>query len=156
MARISKEKLDAPFKRFDVLDIDYVQKAKDVALRLSAGEEVPHQEIEEIRLAAVNDRQHLKGDFVISMFLDLVDSGHKFQRWEHGKMIHTNNREIEKVYRNHFSKELPVTEFCRENAMTRNKYYRILNADVKHEETREKMLAVKEQIRSEYETETDS
>ena len=150
MARISESKLKAPFNRFDVLDIDYVQKAKDVALRLSAGEEVPHEEIEEIRLAAVNDRQHLKGDFVISMFLDLVESGYKFQRWEHGKMIHTNNREVEKVYRNHFSKELSVTEFCRQNAMTRNKYYRILNADVKHEETRENLKEIRAKIEQEF------
>ena len=151
MARISEGKLKAPFNRFDVLDIDYVQKAKDVALRLSAGEEVPHQEIEEIRLAAVNDREHLKGDFVISMFLDLVESGYKFQRWEHGKMIHTNNREVEKAYRNHFSKELSVTEFCRQNAMTRNKYYRILNCDVKHEETRESLKQIRSEIEREFE-----
>ena len=150
MARISESKLKAPFNRFDVLDIDYVQKAKDVALRQSAGEEVSHEEIEEIRLAAVNDRQDLKGDFVISMFLDLVESGYKFQRWEHGKMIHTNNREVEKVYRNHFSKELSVTEFCRQNAMTRNKYYRILNADVKHEETRENLKEIRAKIEQEF------
>lgn len=150
MARISKEKLEAPFKRFDVLDIDYVSKARDIALRLSAGEEVALEEIKDIRLSAVNDRTHLKGDFVISMFLDLVDSGVKFNRWEHGKMIHTNNREISKVYRNHFSKALSVTEFCRQNAMTRNKYYRILNCDVKHQETRENMLAIKDQISKEF------
>ena len=151
MARISESKLKAPFERFDVLEIDYVQKAKNIALRLSVGEEVPQHEIEEVRLAAVNDRQHLKGDFVISMFLDLVDSGHKFNRWEHGKMIHTNNREVEKVYRNHFSKELSVTEFCRQNAMTRNKYYRILNCDVKHEETRENLKRIRSEIEKEFE-----
>lgn len=152
MARISESKLKAPFNRFDVLEIDYVQKAKNIALRLSAGEGVSQQEIEEVRLAAVNDRQHLKGDFVISMFLDLVDSGHKFNRWEHGKMIHTNNREVEKVYRNHFSKDLSVTEFCRQNAMTRNKYYRILNADVKHEETKMRMQELKDKIQDEYDS----
>ena len=150
MARISDEKLKAPFKRFDVLEIDYVQKAKEVALKISRGEDVSPGEIEEIRLAAVNYRKHLKGDFVISMFLDLVESGVKFNRWEHGKMIHTNNKEIEKVYRNHFSDELSVTEFCKLNAMTRNKYYRILNCDVKHELTKEKMEQVKASIANEY------
>lgn len=150
MSRISEDKLKAPFRRFDVLDIDYVQKAKEVALKISRGEHVALEEIEEIRLAAVNDRKHLKGDFVISMFLDLVESGVKFNRWEHGKMIHTNNREIEKVYRNHFSGELSVTEFCRQNAMTRNKYYRILNCDVKHVPTKEQMEEIKETIKREY------
>lgn len=150
MSRISEEKLKAPFKRFDVLDIDYVQKAKEVALKISREEDVAPEEIEEIRLAAVNDRKHLKGDFVISMFLDLVDSGVKFNRWEHGKMIHTNDRELAKVYRNHFSGALSVTEFCRQNAMTRNKYYRILNCDVKHQETKEKMEKLKSEIEKEF------
>lgn len=150
MPRISKEKLESKFERFDVLELDYVSRAKDIALRISAGEEVSQQEIIDIRLAAVNDRNHLKGDFVISMFLDLVDSGFKFNRWEHGKMIHTNDREVEKVYRNHFSKGLSVTEFCRQNAMTRNKYYRILNCDVKHEPTKEKMEQIKTRIEKEY------
>ena len=150
MARISEEKLKAPFERFDVLEINYVQKAKEVALKISRGEDVSPEEIEEIRLAAVNDRKHLKGDFVISMFLDLVESGVKFNRWEHGKMIHTNNREIEKVYRNHFSDALSVTEFCKLNAMTRNKYYRILNCDVKHIPTKNQMEEIKELIKKEY------
>ena len=150
MARISDEKLNAPFERFDVLEIDYVEKAKQVALKISRGEDVSPEEIQEIRLAAVNDRKHLKGDFVISMFLDLVESGVKFNRWEHGKMIHTNNREVEKVYHNHFSEKLSVTDFCKLNAMTRNKYYRILNCNVKHEPTKKTMQEIKERIASEY------
>lgn len=150
VARISNGKLKAPFRRFDVLEIDYVQKAKEVALKISRGEDFDPAEIEEIRLAAVNDRKHLKGDFVISMFLDLVESGVKFNRWEQGKMIHTNDKEISKVYRNHFSGALSVTEFCRQNAMTRNKYYRILNCDVKHQETKEKMEKIKSDIQKEF------
>lgn len=150
MARISEKKLKEPFERFDVLELEYVTRAKDIALRLSAGENVAHEEIEFVRLAAVNDRQHLKGDFVISMFLDLLGAGYKFKRWEHGKMIHTNDRELEKVYRNHFSGALSVTDFCKSNAMTRNKYYRILNCDVKHEETKEKMQRMKSEIEKEF------
>lgn len=150
MTRISEEKLKAPFERFDVLDIDYVQQAKEVALKISRGEHVASEEIEKIRLAAVNDRKHLKGDFVISMFLDLVESGVNFNRWEGGKMIHTNRKEVEKVYHNHFSGELSVTEFCRRNAMTRNKYYRILNCNVKHEAARERLQAIKMEIEKEY------
>lgn len=150
MARISDEKLKAPFERFDVLELEYVARARDIAIRLSAGEKVSHEEIEYVRLAAVNDRQHLKGDFVISMFLDLVDSGVKFNRWEHGKMIHTNEKEISKVFRNHFSGALSVTEFCRQNAMTRNKYYRILNCDVKHQETKDRMKQIKTAIEKEF------
>lgn len=151
MARISDEKLKAPFERFDVLELDYVERARDIAIRLSNGGEISQEEIEYVRLAAVNDRQHLKGDFVVSMFLDLVESGVKFNRWEHGKMIHTNEKEVTKVYRNHFSKELSVTEFCRQNAITRNKYYRILNCDVKHLRTKERMEQIKADIQKEFE-----
>lgn len=150
MARISQSKLEAPFERFDVLELDYVTRAKDIALRISNGEEVAQHEVESVRLDAVNDRKHLKGDFVISMFLDLVESGVKFQRWEGGKMIHTNEREMTKVFHNHFSGELSVIEFCRRNALTRNKYYRILNCDVKHEETRKKMQELKASIEKDY------
>lgn len=150
MARISDEKLKAPFERFDVLEIDYVRKAKEIALRLTAGEGVSQIEIEDVRLSAVNDRKHLKGDFVISMFLDLVESGVKFNRWEHGKMIHTNDKEVLKVYHNHFSKALSVVEFCRRNAMTRNKYYRILNCDVKHVPTAERLREMKKEVEKEY------
>lgn len=150
LARISDEKLNAPFERFDVLELDYVARARDIAIRLSNGEEVGQEEVEYVRLAAVNDRQHLKGDFVISMFLDLVDSGVKFKRWEHGKMIHTNEKEVTKVYRNHFSGTLSVSEFCRQNAMTRNKYYRILKCDVKHPGTKERMEQIKAEIENEF------
>lgn len=151
MARISNEKLTAPFERFDVLELDYVTRAKDIALKISRGESVAQSELEEVRLAAVNDRKHLKGDFVISMFLDLVDSGVKFNRWEGGKMIHTNEHEMTKVFRNYFSGELSVSEFCKRNALTRNKYYRILNCDVKNQQKKEEMLGLKNKIKLEYE-----
>lgn len=150
MARISSKKLSAPFERFDVLELDYVMRAKDIALKISQGEPVSQDELEEVRLAAVNDRKHLKGDFVISMFLDLVDSGMKFNRWEGGKMIHTNEHEMKKVFHNHFSGELSVVEFCRRNALTRNKYYRILNCDVKNQQKKDEMLSLKSQIENEY------
>lgn len=149
MARISHEKLTAPFERFDVLELDYVTRAKEIALKISRGEEVEQSELEEVRLAAVNDRKHLKGDFVISMFLDLVESG-EFNRWEGGKMIHTNEHEMTKVFRNHFSGELSVSEFCKHNALTRNKYYRILNCDVKNQQKKDEMLELKNRIGLEY------
>lgn len=146
---ISQKKLNADFERFDVLNVDYVKKAKQFALDYIETGESDLELLKEIRLAATADRNHLKGDFVISMFLDLIQSK-EFQRWEHGKMIHTNNAEVEKIYRNHFSKELSVTEFCRRNPITRNKYYRILNCDVKHNETKAQLLEIKMKIEKEY------
>ena len=147
MGKINDEKLYAPFNKTKTLELDYVQKAKKIAERINKGEEIPVEELAEIRNAAVNDRTNLKGDFVISCFLDALQ---QFNRWERGKMIHTNDKEVEKVYRNHFSKELSVVEFCRSNAITRNKYYRILNCNVKDTETKKQLQAIKERIGIEY------
>lgn len=147
MGYISDEKLYAPFNKTKTLELDYVQKAKKIAERINKGEEVPVEELAEIRNAAIADRTNLKGDFVISCFLDAL---RQFNRWEKGKMIHTNDREVEKIYRNHFSKELSVTEFCKRNPITRSKYYRIVNCDVQNVETKEQLQAIKDRIEMEY------
>lgn len=146
MGYISDEKLYAPFNKTKTLELDYVQKAKKIAERINKGEEVPVEELAEIRNAAIADRTNLKGDFVISCFLDAM----QFNRWKKGKMIHTNDREVEKIYRNHFSKELSVTEFCKRNPITRSKYYRIVNCDVQNVETKEQLQAIKDRIEMEY------
>lgn len=146
MGYISDEKLYAPFNKTKTLELDYVQKAKKIAERINKGEEISVEELAEIRNAAVNDRTNLKGDFVISCFLDAM----QFNRWKKGKMIHTNDREVEKIYRNHFSKELSVTEFCKRNPITRSKYYRIVNCDVQNVETKEQLQAIKDRIEMEY------
>lgn len=147
MGYISDEKLYAPFNKTKTLELDYVQKAKKIAERINKGEKISVEELAEIRNAAVNDRTNLKGDFVISCFLDALQ---QFNRWDKGKMIHTNDREVEKIYRNHFSKELSVTEFCKRNPITRSKYYRIVNCDVQNVETKEQLQAIKDRIEMEY------
>ncbi len=147
MGYISEEKLYAPFNKTKTLELDYVQKAKKIAERINKGEEVPVEELAEIRNAAIADRTNLKGDFVISCFLDAMQ---QFNRWKRGKMIHTNDREVEKVYRNYFSKEITVVEFCKRNPITRSKYYRIVNCDVKDAETKEQLQAIKARIEKEY------
>lgn len=131
MARISLWKLQQPFKRADLLETDYIRKAKDIAFRMNAGEDVPLDEINEIRLAAVNDRTNLKGDFVISVFLELMESGVKFERWERGRAIKISDKMARKIFANEVTRELNVTAFCKENRLTRPKYYRVANCDVK-------------------------
>lgn len=149
--RITDEKLNKDFERFDVLTVDYVQKAKAIALKITNGEPVDIEDIKEIRLAAVNDRKNLKGDFVISMFLDIFESNDKaFKRWDKGKMIRTNDKELERVFLNHFSKDLSVTDFCKKHRMTRSKYYRIVNCDVKNADAKEQLESFKEKIQKEF------
>lgn len=133
MGNISDYKLSLPFKRMDVLQKEYVRKAKDIAIRLNAGKEVRHDEINEIRLLAVNDRNNLKGDFVISVFLELAESGMKFERWDRGKAVKINDKLARKIFENEITRELNVTAFCEKNRLTRNKYYRIAKCDIKDE-----------------------
>lgn len=133
MGNISEYKLSLPFKRTDLLEKEYVRKAKDIAIRMNAGEQVPHEEINEIRLLAVNDRDNLKGDFVISVFLELVESGVNFERWDRGKAVKINDKLARKIFENEITRELTVTAFCEKNRLTRNKYYRIAKCDIKDE-----------------------
>lgn len=147
MGYISDEKLYAPFNKTKTLELDYVQKAKKIAERINKGEEVPVEELAEIRNAAVNDRTNLKGDFVISCFLDALQ---QFNRWEKGKMIRATDKEMEKVYRNYFTKELTVKKFCEQYKMDRNKYYRIVNCDVQNIDKKTEMQELKDKIEMEY------
>lgn len=109
--RISPEKLNAPFKRADLLNMDYVEHAKSVAKRINNGEHVSQDELIDIRLDAVNDRNNLKGDFVISVFLELMEQGVKFDRWEKGKSIRVDRKLAEKIFVNEVTKKLTVTAF---------------------------------------------
>lgn len=147
MGYISDEKLYAPFNKTKTLELDYVQKAKKIAERINKGEEVPTEELAEIRNAAIADRTNLKGDFVISCFLDALQ---QFNRWERGKMIRATNKEMEQVYRNYFTKKLTVEKFCEQYKMDRNKYYRIVNCNVKNIDKKAEMQELKDKIEMEY------
>lgn len=147
MGYISDEKLYAPFNKTKTLELDYVQKAKKIAERINKGEEVPTEELAEIRNAAIADRTNLKGDFVISCFLDALQ---QFNRWERGKMIRATDKEMEQVYRNYFTKKLTVEKFCEQYKMDRNKYYRIVNCNVKNIDKKTEMQELKDKIEMEY------
>lgn len=144
--RIKPEKLNAPFKRADLLNIEYVEHAKSVAKRLNNGEYVSQDEIIDIRLDAVSDRKNLKGDFVISVFLELMEQGVKFDRWEKGKSIRIDGDLAKKVFENEVTGKLTVTEFCKQNGLTRNKYYRIANCDVKNSNKKAELEMIKENV----------
>lgn len=147
-SRISEEKLNAPFKRADLMNMDYVEHAKSVAKRLNNGEDASQlqDEIIDIRLDAVNDRTNLKGDFVISVFLELMEQGVKFDRWEKGKSIRVDRKLAKKIFVNEVTKKLTVTAFCEQNGLTRNKYYRIANCDVKNSDKKAELEMIKENV----------
>lgn len=158
MPRISKEKLEKPFERMNTLELEYVRQAKDIARRLNAGEEVPQWEIAEVRLGAVNDRCNLKGDFVISCYLDMFDA---FERWTEGKSLKASDALIKSVYRNRHrlvveaGENKTVRDFCKTSGISMSKYYRIAKKDVVNPRTLERLTTleqeVDEQIKSEKE-----
>lgn len=149
MPRITKEKLDKPFERMNTLDLDYVQKAKDVAKRLNAGEKVEQWEIAEIRLGAVNDRNNLKGDFVISCYMDILES---FERWTKGKSLKATDALIKSVYYNRHEltvkakKNKTVRDFCATSGISCGKYYRIANKDVTNPHTLSRLKKIEQEV----------
>lgn len=146
MPVISEHKLNAPFRRTSDVDRAYLDLARKVAQQIDKGEEPDVEDLRAIRLDAAQDREYLKGDIAIAAFLDAL----QWDRWEKGKMIKYDDAMARGVYKHHYTKErtkLKVTEYCRINQLTRNKYYRILDAKVKHEETRKKLLELKEEVR---------
>lgn len=150
MTRISEYKLSQPFEEFDTLEIDYVQDALAIAKRIVAMEEVTPEEIRHIRLDATNDRDHLKGDFVISMFTGLLKKGYKFERWEKGKSMRASEELITSVIEHYYKEESSVTSFCKENRLDRGKYYRILNATVSNPDKKKLILEIKERVAEKY------
>ena len=148
MGYISDEKLYAPFNRVNTLEMEYVQQAKELAIKIAAGEEVTTEELAAVRNGAIADRKNLKGDFVISCFLDMM----QFDRWEGGKRIRISDDQIARIYRNDMQGG-SVTHFCNNERLTRTKYYRIKNMDVKDAESKERLEAIKRQVATEFENE---
>lgn len=149
MGYISDEKLYAPFNRVNTLEMDYVKKAKEIAETIAAGGELDIDDLAFVREASTNDRKNLKGDFVISCFLDMIDS---FNRWEGGKRIRISDDQIARIYRNDMQGG-SVSHFCNNERLTRTKYYRIKNMDVKDAESRERLETIKRQVAAEFENE---
>ena len=146
MGYISDKKLYAPFNRVNTLELEYVQQAKALAIKIAAGEEVTTEELAAVRNGAVGDRKNLKGDFVISCFLDMMN----FNRYEGGKRIRISDSQIARIFRNDMS-DGNVSQFCLNERLTRTKYYRIKNMDVRNAESKERLEAIKRQVAAEFE-----
>ena len=131
MGKISNKKLYAPLSRFDILKNQYVQEAKVLAKDILEGTEPNVNALAKIRLAAIVDKKHLKGDCVISVFLQALSEQNEFSHWRGGKRIKISEKMIRKIYHHHFTKEVTVKVFCTENRLTKSKYYRVVNCNVK-------------------------
>lgn len=156
MANISKEKLRDKFRPFNALDMSYVRLGEKIAKQYINNEPIDQGELENVRCWACEDRMHLKGDFVISLFVNLYEPKAKFNRWNKGKTMKISKRLLCKIFANHFSKELSVTEFCTKNRITRTKYYRVINCNVKNQSDKEYLEFVRCKAEKIYSEETQA
>lgn len=143
---IKPEKLYAEFNEVTLSTKPYVQLARKVAAQIRDGEKPDINDLAFIREAASKDIELLKGDYVISAFLTAMT----WDRWENGKAIDINEKEAEKIYRHHFNKTMTVKDFCLQNRLTRNKYYRVLNCNVKYQPHKEQLQEIKARVAKEY------
>lgn len=72
MSRISEKKLNASFEPFQTLDLPYIKKAKEAVRQYQETGKIDKKLMREIRIEAVNDTKHLKGDFVVSMLIEIT------------------------------------------------------------------------------------
>ncbi|GHV17788.1 hypothetical protein FACS189425_04830 [Clostridia bacterium] len=139
---ISEEKLKQPFKPFNVLDLEYVKLARHLAEQYSGSEPIAQDDLIKIRLLAVQDRNHLKGDFVIGMFLDLIESEkRKPKRWDKGRRLGIGDRLLDKLLENHLTKTKTAKAFCSENPVSLYTYRSIVNLTVKNAADRERVIS---------------
>lgn len=144
---IKPEKLYAEFNEVTLSDKAYVQLARKVAAQIRDGEKPDINDLAFIREAASKDIELLKGDYVISAFLTAMT----WDRWANGKCIDITETLAEKIYRHHFKRDISVKEFCEVHFITRNKYYRVVNCDVKYQPHKEQLQEIKARVAKEFE-----
>ncbi|EJS09165.1 MULTISPECIES: hypothetical protein [Bacillus] len=151
MANISEQKLNAPIENVKIAERDYIELAKELAKKIveldpngdEEGYECTGEELEqlrEIRLKAVNDKDILKGDYVIAAYIDLYREREKFKG--EGKYLKATDELIEKIFLNS-SEKGNVVEFCSKHGISRDKYYRILKNQFKQEDDRERVERIR-------------
>lgn len=145
--RIREEKLYGEFRGMsDLRKLSYVRDAINISKRLMDGEEVNIDEIAKLRIEAVNDTRNLKGDFVLSVFLHMEEQWRRNRGWGKGRTMLITEDEIYRILKNDYTKELSALQFCREEGITDDRYYKIRNSGVKQESTLKKIEKARERL----------
>lgn len=138
-----------------VNDIEYLVWSKEFVQSSNRGE-VDEELRAKIRLAASDDRIHLKGDYCIKIAeLDLENKNlrkevhGKLNRNVMGKKFKATEALIRSVFRNHKTKAFPVYDFCMLTGISKNKYYRIINQDIGDVKTIQYLKSIQNQIENE-------
>lgn len=156
--KISEKKLLADLMEFDedlIEDIDYLQWYVELHQSVELGK-VDIALYAKIRLAACNDREHLKGDYCIRLLQFFFENRElkntlvgKVDRNTMGKKFKASEGLIKSVFRNQKSKELSVNTFCLIAGISKNKYYRIINQDVEDIKTIQYLKSIQKEIENE-------
>lgn len=159
LANISDERLYAPIKNVRLADKEYIEWAKEFAREIvkfdPTGKKNEYRPVHsdlakklaEIRKAATDDRDILKGDFVILCYVDLFRQQKQEKQGVEGKgkFLKMSDKLIQAIFENHRDGG-NVTEFCAKKRITRTKYYRVLNVKFKQERDVERIRRIKESV----------
>jgi len=148
LGKISESKLEAPFKPFNNLGerVSYVRILEMLAAKYNAGEwgDAEKATLRITRQLAAGDREHLKADFIMSIFLHHERSKqHKIKGT--GRRLGLDDRQIESILRHHADKSpdrMTQVKFCEVTGITRTVYNRVVKRDYKNAADVEKVNRV--------------
>ncbi|MGG5371342.1 hypothetical protein [Enterococcus sp. AZ196] len=165
-ASLSKEKLTGDIKNvmeFDLENLERVKKykkiAKEIASRLfhkgiSEGKELSFEKLSPVEQKAVKkirndstlDREHLKGDFVISSFFE-VERIRQNQTPPPRKRLQLNDEQLSRLFQLKFQNE-SVRGIARQMNLNRGTVNKVLEKDYVNARDRERIAAAERQAES--------
>lgn len=138
---IHQNKLFAPFEEFSSLDIPYVKVAKMLAEKYSKNEwgDAEQNALEAIRQLAAGDHNHLKGDFIISIFLEI----NKMKPVKGtGKHLTITNKQIKNIllhYAEPTPRKVSIEQFSKNMAISKVLYHRVVGRKYKHKKDNDRI-----------------
>lgn len=163
MGFIKPEKLEQPLKRAELLDSEaaYMIMANKISNDyLEDPSSVVQEEVIFVRKSAIEDKELLKGDHTINMFIEINKLKRENQqleqelkknmligkRWENGKRMKITDELICAILRYDKQEKKNIEAFCKENRITRNRYYSIINLSIKNDDDRQRILKCKNSL----------
>ncbi len=190
MGKISDKKLAEPLKREQLIKStnECITKCKEIALSVVDETDYKHEQLEWCRNKAANVDIGLKADFIINMFIEVIQMERQLTgvnttntqleteleqlklenqelqakltkssanqikdindiRWLGGKRSRLKTPLIVKVLEHKMGdKKVSVVEFCKQNRITREMYYNIVNVNYKNEHDRTRVQQIKDKL----------
>ena len=160
MANITDKKLYAPIQNVQFSNRDYIEKAKQIAKKIveydtegtmseyhiKKGTQTA-EDVAYVRDKASEDRDILKGDFVILAYVDMFREQKKSVApiEGKGKFLKMSDKLIRAIFENDRDGG-KVNDFCTKNRITRTKYYRVLKMDLKQPRDIERIERIRKEV----------